>query len=103
MFGKRKKVVLKKLKEHLSPFAITRFYTDNWADYEQHLDSSEHDISKQNTQRIERKRLHFRTRIKRLTRRTICFAKRELMHDIVIALYINTVEFGIDIHEKMQN
>ena len=24
------------------------------------------------------------------------------MHDIVIGLYINAVEFGIDIHAKMQ-
>ncbi len=32
----------------------------------------------------------------------MCFSKSELMHDIVIGLYINAVESGIDIHAKMQ-
>ncbi|WP_216636421.1 IS1 family transposase [Endozoicomonas ascidiicola] len=34
----------------------------------------------------------------RLARRTICFSKLEKMHDIVIGLLINKVEFGIDIY-----
>jgi hypothetical protein len=42
--------------------------------------------------------LNLRTWIKRLTRKTICFSKSEKMHDIVIGLLINKVEFGIDIH-----
>ena len=29
---------------------------------------------------------------------TLCFSKLEQMHDIVIGLLINKVEFGIDIH-----
>jgi insertion element IS1 protein InsB len=41
--------------------------------------------------------LNLRTSIKRLTRKTICFSKSEKMHDIVIGLLINKVEFGIDI------
>ncbi|MFK5950268.1 MAG: hypothetical protein QM500_16020, partial [Methylococcales bacterium] len=32
-----------------------------------------------------------------LTRKTICFSKSEKMHDIVIGLLINKVEFGVDI------
>ena len=55
-------------------------------------------LSEENTQKIERKNLNFRTWIKRLTRRTICFSKIEQMHDIVIGLLINKVEFGRDIH-----
>jgi insertion element IS1 protein InsB len=31
-------------------------------------------------------------------RRTICFSKKENMHDTVIGLMINKVEFGLDIH-----
>ncbi|NOY71812.1 MAG: transposase, partial [Gammaproteobacteria bacterium] len=38
------------------------------------------------------------TWIKRLTRPTICFSKSETMHDIVIGLLINKIEFGLDIH-----
>ncbi|USN51970.1 MAG: hypothetical protein H6731_08495 [Myxococcales bacterium] len=52
-------------------------------------------IGKENTQRIERKHLILRTRIKRLTRKTICFSKSERMHDIVLGLFINTHEFGL--------
>ena len=56
------------------------------------------EVGKQNTQKIERKNLNLRTWIKRLTRKTICFSKSEKMHDIVIGLLINKVEFGRDIH-----
>ena len=94
-FGKRKDSVFKKLKALLKPFGITRFYTDDWGAYERNLKDFEHIIDKRNTQRIERKNLTFRTRIKRLCRKTICFSKCELMHDIVIGLAINILEFGL--------
>ena len=55
-----------------------------------------------NTQKIERKNLNLRTWIKRLARKTICFSKLESMHDTVIGLLINKVEFGIDIHAYSQ-
>jgi IS1 family transposase len=45
-----------------------------------------------NTQKIERKNLNLRTLVKRLTRKTICFSKSEVMHDTVIGLLINKVE-----------
>jgi insertion element IS1 protein InsB len=51
--------------------------------------------SQQNTQKIERKHLTLRTRIKRLTRKTICFSKSTQMHDIVIGLFVNRYEFGL--------
>ena len=98
VFGKRKDVVFKELKALLAPFNISRYYTDDWGAYERHLDVDQHEIGKRNTQKIERKNLNFRTWIKRLTRRTICFSKLEKMHDIVIGLLINKVEFGRDIH-----
>lgn len=44
---------------------------------------------------IERKHLTLRTRIKRLARKSICFSKSILMHDIVIGLFINRFEFPI--------
>ena len=50
--------------------------------------------SKQQTHKIERKHITFRTRIKRLTRKTICFSRSILMHDLVIGLFINRYEFG---------
>lgn len=37
---------------------------------------------------IERKNLNFRTHLKQLSRRTICFSKDEDIHDNVIGMYI---------------
>ena len=98
VFGKRKDIVFKKLKALLEPFGICRYYTDDWGAYERHLEVDKHQVGKRNTQKIERKNLNFRTWIKRLTRKTICFSKLETMHDTVIGLLINKVEFGLDIH-----
>jgi len=97
VFGTRKDEVFLQLKALLLPFGISRYYTDDWGAYERHLDSSKHEVGKQNTQKIENKHLNLRTRIKRLARRTICFSKTVLMHDLVIGLFINRYEFGLSI------
>jgi insertion element IS1 protein InsB len=86
-----------KLKSLLEPFGIMQFYTDGWGAYERHLDSSLHTVGKRNTQKIERKHLTLRTRVKRLARKTICFSKSVFMHDLVIGLFINRFEFGLNI------
>lgn len=86
---------LVQLKALLEPFGITRFYTDAWGAYQRHLEEETHVIGKENTQQIERKHLTLRTRIKRLARKTICFSKSIVMHDIVIGLFINRYEFGV--------
>ena len=91
VLGKRKDEVFKELKTLLEPFDITRYYTDDWGAYQRHLETDKHEIGKRNTQKIERKNLNFRTWIKRLTRKTLCFSKLELMHDTVIGLLINKV------------
>ncbi len=83
------------LKALLKPFGIGRYFTDGWGAYQRHLDPTEHEIGKRNTQQLERKHLTLRTRIKRLTRKTICFSKSTEMHDTVIGLFINRVEFGL--------
>ena len=102
VFGRRKDSVFLALKKLLEPLNIKRFYTDDWGAYERHISPAVHDVGKRNTQKIERKNLNLRTWIKRLTRRTICFSKLEKMHDIVIGLLINKVEFGVDIHAQPQ-
>jgi len=83
-------------------FNIIRYYTDEWSAYERHLDTAKHQVGKRNTRKIERKNLNLRTWIKRLTGKTICFSKSVLMRDTVIGLLINKVEFGVDIHAKLQ-
>ncbi len=95
VFGRRKDEVFLKLKALLEPFGITRYYTDYWGAYTRHLDADEHQPGKRNTQKIERKHLTLRTRIKRLVRKTICFSKSIQMQDIVIGLFLNRYEFGL--------
>ena len=101
-FGKRKDEVFKEFKKILKPFKISMFYSDNWGSYRKYLDSDEHKIGKANTQKIERKNLTIRTRVKRLARKSICFSKLEEMHDIVIGLVINILEFGwsVDLYQQ---
>jgi IS1 transposase/MaoC like domain len=71
-----------------------RVETDYWGAYTRHLDPDVHCPGKRNTQKIERKHLTLRTRIKRLVRKTICFSKTTQMHDIVIGLFVNRYAFG---------
>lgn len=94
VFGRRKDNVFLQLKELLEPFGIKRYCTDGWGAYDRHLPAELHEVGKIKTQHIERKHLGLRTRIKRLTRKTICFSRSEKMHDLVISLFINRYEFG---------
>lgn len=92
--GPREDETFLKLKELLAPFGITHFYTDGWGAYRRHLDPAQHTVGKRHTQKIERKHTTLRARIKRLVRKTICFSRSILMHDLVIGLFINRYEFG---------
>ena len=99
VFGERelkgKNEAFLELKALLEPFGIKTFCTDGLSTYERNLKGFKHIISKKHTQRIERKNLTLRTRIKRLCRKTICYSKCQDMHDIVIGLVINILEFGL--------
>ena len=69
VFGRRKDEIFKKLKELLEPFGIEKIYTDDRGAYGRHLNEEKHIVGKENTQKIERKNLNFRTWIKRLARK----------------------------------
>jgi insertion element IS1 protein InsB len=97
VFGRRTDEVFLQLKALLEPSGIRRFHTDYWGAYTRHLEPDVHYPGKRNTQRIERKHLTLRTRIKRLARKTICFSKSIQMHDIVIGLFVNRYEFGLPV------
>jgi insertion element IS1 protein InsB len=73
----------------LKPFGLVHFYTEGAGVYERHLPATGHTSGKVHTQQIERQHLTLRTRIKRLARKTICFSKSVLLHDIVIGLFVN--------------
>src|ERR1043166_8245205 len=92
--GTRKDATFLKLRALLAPFGITRYYTDKAGVYQRHLSPEEHTVGKLGMQKSERKHLTLRTRLKRLARKTLCFSRSCVMHDLVIGLYMNYVEFG---------
>ena len=92
--GTRKDAVFLKLKALLAPLGITHYYTDKAGVYQRHLPTAQHTVGKLSMQKIERKHLTLRTRLKRLARTTLCFSRSFLMHDLLIGLYMNRVEFG---------
>jgi len=87
--GKRTDESLRNLLGKLSAVQITRFYTDNWESYQNLIPEVRHWIGKSGTQRIERQNLNFRTHLKRLQRRTICFSKTKKMLEAIVKLYIH--------------
>jgi insertion element IS1 protein InsB len=95
VFGRRKHFVFAQMRKLLKPFGIRRCYSDAFDCYSKFLPKRQHTVGKENTQRIERKNLTLRTRIKRLARKTICFSKSIKMHDIVIGLVIIILDFGL--------
>jgi insertion element IS1 protein InsB len=82
------------LKALLDPCGITRYYSDKWGAYRRHLPAEQHTVGKRYLQKIERKHLTLRSRLKRLARQTLCFSRSIDMHDLVIGLFINRYEFG---------
>lgn len=114
-FGISEDKVFDELFELLRPFKIQKFYTDGKKTYAKKLKHKKvkyrkkkrkngkklkrtrkiaHEVSKKNTQKIERLHLSLRTWVKRLARKTICFSKSLLMHKIVVGLCINLKFFG---------
>ena len=94
VFGRRTDEVCRSLLDKLAVFSITRYFTDDWGSYSKLIPPDKHSVGKRHTQKIENKNLLFRTRIKRLARKTICFSKSETMHDTVIGLFINRYCFN---------
>ena len=86
--GKRNDEDFLQLLKYLESIPIDLYYSDTWGAYKRNLPEARHIIGKAHTGKIERKNLNFRTHIKRLNRKTICFSKSEVVHDNVIGLYI---------------
>ncbi len=92
--GTRKDAVFLKLRALLARFGIIRYDTDKAGVYRRYLRPAQHTVGKLSMQKIERKHLTLRTRLKRLARTTLCFSRSRVMHDLLIGLYMNRVEFG---------
>ena len=74
--------------KQLADSRVQRFHTDKWESYLKLLPKKTHAGGLEGTRNIERHNLNFRTHVKRLQRRTICFSKSVEMHDAVIKLYV---------------
>lgn len=94
-FGRRKDEGFLQLKALLASFGITRFDTDGWGAAERHRAPAQPTIGKAPTQKSDRKHINVRTRMKRLVRRTICFANTTTMPDLVLGLFIKRYELGL--------
>jgi insertion element IS1 protein InsB len=69
------------------------YFTDDRGAYKRYLPKNKQYIGKDMTWKIERKNLNFRTHIKRLNRKTICYSKNEQIYDNVTGMYIERYYF----------
>lgn len=99
-FGRRTNATFRRLKKMIvsAGVSVTRWITDQWIAYQDCLIPEERMVTKAELQSLERKHLTLRTRIKRLTRKTICFSKSETIHKTIIGLFINHYFFGLNQH-----
>ena len=93
-FGTREHKYLDELLKLLKPFNIKTVYTDNNLAYQNKIAPDILILGKKNTQKIERNHLTLRTRIKRITRKSICFSKNKDIHQTVIGSFINIFFWG---------
>ena len=66
--GTHKDAEFLKLHALLAPLGIEHYYTDKAGVYQRHLPPAQHTVGKLTRQKIERKHLTLRTRLKRLAR-----------------------------------
>ena len=97
VFGRRTHATFRRLRAVLAGLgrAVARWFTDAWWAYVDELPAEQRTQGKAALQRLERKHLTLRTRLKRLARKTICFSKSQFLHDGLIALFIHHFFFGL--------
>ncbi len=90
VFGRRTHTAFRRLLAVLEAagWAVAQWFTDAWGAYEACLPAEQRQTGKAPMQRLERKHLTLRTRLKRLTRKTICFSKKQFFHDGLSTLFI---------------
>ena len=90
VFGQRTHATFRRLLAVLvqAGWTVEQWFTDAWGAYEACLPAAQHQKGKGPMQRLERKHLTLRTRLKRLMRKTICFSKKQFFHDGLITLFI---------------
>ena len=86
--GKRNCRTISNLLIKLKALEIDFFLTDSWEAFKAVLPRDKHLIGKQFTKAIEGVNTWFRTRLRRLVRRTVCFSKKLIYHHSIIKMAI---------------
>ena len=87
-WGRRNKTNVKRLLSKLGKLQINFFCTDEWVSFTEVLPAQKHIIGKAHTKKIEGLNTWFRTRLRRLARRTVCFSKKLLYHFLMMKIAI---------------
>lgn len=86
--GKRSATSVRNLFVKLKHLDIGLFLTDDWEAFAAVLPKAKHLIGKQYTKAIDGVNTFFRTRVRRLVRRTVCFSKKLLHHYSMLKIII---------------
>jgi insertion element IS1 protein InsB len=86
--GKRSAEAVRNLLVKLKSLDIGCFLTDDWEAFSAVLPKAKHQAGKQYTKAIEGVNTFFRTRVRRLMRRTVCFSKKLIYHYSMIKIII---------------
>jgi len=87
--GKRNAETLRRLMMKLKQLDIQWFLTDLWDAFAAVLPADRHLRGKQHTKNMEGINTWFRTRVRRLVRRTTCFSKKLIYHYSMIKIIIH--------------
>lgn len=87
--GRRSAGAVQNLFVKLKHLNIGHFLTDTWEAFQSVLPKARHLIGKCYTKAIEGVNTFFRTRVRRLMRRTVCFSKKLIYHYSMIKVVIH--------------
>ena len=86
--GRRTNKTLNKVLTSLELSNANKIYTDKLKQYRFLIEKKKHSTQARGTNHVERLHLNFRTHLKRLNRRSICFSRSLLMLMSVIKIYL---------------
>lgn len=86
--GKRSAATVRNLWIKLKSLNIERFLTDDWEAFKAVLPKTRHLVGKVYTKAIEGVNTFFRTRSRRLMRRSVCFSKRLIYHYAMMKIIV---------------
>lgn len=85
--GRRTKKHIGKVVDTLLLSGAKRIYTDGLDIYRYLVPEPQHKVKARHTNHIERKNLNLRTHLKRLSRKTLCYSKSQLMLEACLRIY----------------